>query len=310
MKTSSTQDAIKLGMYNPGEENESLTVQSGTMSFDDGNGHRVEVPYSSNGAIQTIADLKVKILEEYGDISKIPSGNISTHFTDMQGVEHDQSLIQTESDGSVVVKKYEGNMFDSDNSGQKIEAPSDTQDVPSDHKIPEQINPETGLPMNESNIDTQVPGEYKVPEQINPETGLPINSSENNHQETGEDTKTINSNESSGNLSPEKLEHVQKVFDHNLNYISKDIPENVWEHTEKHISAVRIMDIAERHELGKEFNDLINHMKKLEETTGVHPIKGESIGGIETVKAETIPDFFNRALKEAERIGQIDKVTL
>ncbi|MFZ2205663.1 MAG: hypothetical protein WAV23_03675 [Minisyncoccia bacterium] len=56
MKTDSTQEAIRLGMYNPNSPAESMTVQKGTLSFE--------------------------------------NGTLKTHYLDMKGVEHDQVLIK------------------------------------------------------------------------------------------------------------------------------------------------------------------------------------------------------------------------
>jgi hypothetical protein len=304
MKSNATQDAIKLGMYNPGETNESMNVQSGTVSFD-ANGHHVEVPYSSHGAIQTILDLKKAIADEFGGEEKIPNGNISTHYVDMKGIEHNQDLIHSDTSGAVVIEKYNGTMFDSDHSHATAE--HTTHDgLPSDNKVPEQINPETGLPMNHTDgvgdhTNTQGVDDYKVPAQVDPTTGQHINGVDNQNTNGSENTISNISQ-----LSQEGLDHVHKVFDHNIDHLFRERPMSSWNYIKDHVSATRMMEMYKEGEIKEDFKPLVHYMDNLKDITGIKP------QGVDLLHPdlETIPHYIGRALEEAERTGQIEKVTL
>ena len=87
------------------------------------------------------------------------SGNLTYH----EGGGHSDLLL--EKGGEVKADHlYEGKMSDTDHSGLKVE-----------HKLPEQVNPETGAPIDQHPSSEVVDGAHKLPEQVDAKTGEPIN---------------------------------------------------------------------------------------------------------------------------------------
>ncbi|MFA6274331.1 MAG: hypothetical protein WC662_04170, partial [Candidatus Paceibacterota bacterium] len=216
METNSTELAKELGMFNPdapaGEE--SMIVQKGELFFDE-------------------------------------KGNLQTHYTDMQGVEHDQTLIQNES-AEPVVQKYEGDMFDSDKSalahndtgiategyGQGGEHPTAEQDFINNQN--DLGNQQDGLVQNDQdNQDNQ--GDTTKISDNDGKGGTERNgagSNENSshdhqgsdHRGNNEENQTNTENkpeENPYNLTEKQLAQAEKLYNHNVHKIFPD--ENMWE---------------------------------------------------------------------------------
>lgn len=309
---SSTKMAIKLGMYDPTAEDgkESLMVQNGDITFDDGQGNTVLVDYSSKGAIQTMADLKEALHEKFGD--NIPEGKLTTHYTDMNGTEHDQILINIDAKGETTLEGYKGDMFDSDhsNGAQQIETTPDVEnnDI---SKVPEQTNPETGEPFNVKNIQ-ETPhvdnnDNFKIPEQVDVKT----DNIDNNSVERTTPNTTPRPEIVHNGLTQIQLDEVHKLFDNNVDHLFGERPGSSWEYIQNNVSAERIMEMTRNNEIKADFRPLVEHLKDLQKLTGVNPQGPEyGLGGIIVKEAETIPHFMGRALEEAYKKGIIDKVTL
>jgi hypothetical protein len=247
------------------------------------------------------------MIAEFGGEEKIPEGNMTTHYVDMNGAEHDQSLIHNDTNGVEVIEKYNGTMFDSDHSHATVEH-SAHDSLSDDNKVPEQINHETGEPMDNNtgnNSETQT-NESTTPKQVNPKTGLPMDNKGDNSQADNKNNLSNNGNENTTILSTEKLEHVHKVFNHNIDHLFGERPISAWSYIKDHVSATRIMEMYKEGEIKEDFKPLTHYMNQLQNITGIRP------QGVDLLHPdpETIPHYIGRALEEAERTGQIGKVTL
>ncbi len=296
MKSTATQDAIKLGMYTPGEANESMNVQSGTISFDSP-GHHVEVPYSSDGAIQTIIDLKNAMADEFGGEEKIPSGNMTTHYVDMNGIEHDQALIYHDTNGVEVVDNYNGTMFDSDNSS-NVNSPDASEiqgqvevgtDLSTDENLPRvEIDPETGLLIETDDSDKT--------------TGLDqnINNGENTIEKDAENISEIK-------LTPDMLEQVERTSEYNIDRVfPTDEAINQWYNIQTmEATLVTDMNVDDADEIYKPLVEYVHNLQRITGITNPHEATW-------TQPAESIKEYIERALEKAAsdpKIG-LDKVTL
>ncbi|MFA6524486.1 MAG: hypothetical protein WC264_03705 [Candidatus Paceibacterota bacterium] len=217
MQTNSTQDAIKLGMYNPETEAESMNVQHGTVTFVGADGHKIEVQYSSRGAIQTIDDLKKEIHDYYGD--KVPSGQIETEYTDMKGVEHNQVLIKGD-----IAEQYKGDMFDSN---KNINHTNDNiQNNQNPYAIPPQEDAVTGENIEQNHINN--PSEYDLPTQETPETNIGV------HDANYEKMETMNAIE-----TPKHIENTVEIK--NENELMQARPEEIARHSKNSMGSVKNM---------------------------------------------------------------------
>jgi len=318
MKTNAIQNAIKLGMYNPDAPAESLNVQSGTMSFDDGAGHHVEVEYSPKGAIQTIENLKAKIIQEYGeDMTKIPSGTISTHFVDIKGVEHDQVLIE----GDNVEQIKDADMLDSDKNATPAST-TDTSTTPSHTTSDAIIAPK---PVAQGDIYTTEDniiapkhvGETETLIEKTPEQTL-----ENQNQTTPTDTKTFDATEKNVttavdknvvdlgdnpfHLSAEMLKEVQTAYDKLIDHLFHDNASlQAWngiKDSTENYSAEKLMAWDETN-VNETFKPLIHDIHTIHEITGLDP-QGKTLIHL----AETPTEFLKHGLEKAAIDGNLEEL--
>ncbi|MFA6324820.1 MAG: hypothetical protein WCX46_01175 [Candidatus Paceibacterota bacterium] len=340
MKTNATQNTIKLGMYDPNSDAESMIAQKGTMFFDDPKtGTHIEVEYSSRGAIQTVQNLKAKILENYGgDATKVPDGNISTDYIDMKGIAHHQDLIKGNT-----VEQYKGDMFDS---GKKISG-----NIQNDNQAPLQENPITGEPINNTaNSHDAIPLQENpitgepidntpngdpIGYQENPITGEPITSRSkdiglNNNQtplnqnqtelnnlnqnntdsiniKTGAENNLIDFDNNPYNLSVEKLDEVRNIYKDNIDKLfnGQEGPWNIIKASTQNYSAEKLMawDVNNINETYKPF---VLNLQNLARTTGLTPRIATIINPI----AETPEQFEIRCLQKTAEMGILEKVKL
>jgi len=340
----------------------------------------VQIEISSRGAIQTIADLKEKINQDYPDISKAPT-NIqefmktdntqeaiklgfynpdspnesamglkgSTLGFDENGklISHD---IKTGQDSILInekgnIEKYSGPMADTHQNA------TSTQNQNNNFAPKQQVNPETG--------ETTIENANKAPIQVSPETGQTIPSgqtpenvipTENNlktetsqvQTETAKtipvdksgDTTTLADNKTSNinqeqtinnqeatvqenipaenniyHLTQEQLTEVNKTYDDN---IDKMFPENEqpWDAIKtstENWSAEKLI-LWDENTVSEIYKPLITHLHKLEEITGLKPY-GESL--LSPIP-ETPEEFIKRTMEKCisdPNIG-LDKVKL
>ncbi|TSA28997.1 MAG: hypothetical protein D4R68_02990 [Ignavibacteriales bacterium] len=319
MKTNSTQEAVKLGMYNPGASAESMIVQHGTLSFDDGHGHRIEVDYSPRGAIQTIADLKIKILQEYGDITKVPHGNLSTHYVDMKGVEHDQSLIQNQSNIETV-EKYHGDMFDSDKSN--TTTPHDNN---FDNQQPIKIDDSTDEFIKQqpihvdgsvNDIDNQSPiypiGNVNDQQPIHIDGSTTEHGSNNDLSATGTENpnhptldQQVETQSTLHALSPQ----VEHIYESNIHKMFPDeksletwnlIKDSTGDRSAQELMSWNVLDEKGNPDV---YSPLVSELHELHAITGEEPI-----GETALHPAETLEEYRIRTYQIVEEIGKLDEI--
>ncbi|MEK7572507.1 MAG: hypothetical protein AAB493_01470, partial [Patescibacteria group bacterium] len=278
MRTDATQMAIKLGLYNPNDPSgaESAMLWKGsTLSFDE---HEV----------LSIHDIRTG--EDYDLIS--PYKEAST---------------------GEVFEKYHGKMFDSDDGARtetQVENIIDDKYAP-----PAQINPETGLPIEENNfvppsqenptintpidsshISPEIKNDNKIPEQVNPITGEPINTSTN-----AENLGVVH------NLTPELLEKINQTYESNIHHMFPDEKSmGAWNEVKNSTStSAEVIINMNADEVKPEYQSLISELHKLKEITGLKPI-GESPINL----AETPNEYIMRAMQKAAEMGNLDKIRL
>jgi len=333
MKTNSTQDAIKLGMYDPNAEAESMTVQYGTMTFVDESGHRIEVPYSSSGAIQTIDDLKKEMHNYYGE--NVPSGQIETEYTDMKGAEHSQVLIE----GDNIEKIKDVDMFDSDKNVTHTEqANQETgEQIENTPKLETQTDL-TGKPMNaesavDENIKYEIPNtEHEVKQteieknEINPKIiNKTENINDNNANAENEELRkpnvatdkekidtNITAENTSISLTPEQLAQVNQTYDDNIKNMFPG-NEQAWNSIKSNTGTNSPVELMKKwkpiYKEGKteEIPPYVSHLFQLEKETGLSPYETTQ----PLLLPETPEEFELRCLKKAisdPKIG-LEKVT-
>lgn len=316
MKTNSTQEAIKLGLYNPGAETESAFVQHGTMSFVDENGHRIEVPLSSHGAIQTIHDLKNKILQEYGgDITKVPAGHIDMHYADMKGIEHDQILIKGDT-----VEQYQGTMGHAGAPETHVPPEQGDQYAVPEQEAPEGIHP-AGYTIEQEtpegiNVETPVEGmsaeqerEYLTGQIENNEElakNLGWDGKENLHHFAGLEAYRMAIEKG---YYPEVSAQIDQIYEDNANHLFGDKATFMWDNVlnshEDNLIADKMMHLTIHEGLTDETKNLVKYLNTLHEVTGLNPTEETLI-----TPAETNNEYITRALIKAAVMGQLDKVKL
>jgi|GEM_PF-4686740 len=187
---------------------------------------------------------------------------------------------------------YDGKMFDSDNSGQVMN-PSDSNDsniLDSKQGDPDYID---------SHTDTSKA----------PEDSIPPEQEHTTSAESREQYVSITGNKEvplGENLSQIEIGHVHKIFNDNIDHLFHERPTGEWESIQKNINAERILELSEKGEISRNFEPLVNHIKNLQEVTGLRPYGAD----IFHQRPETIPHFIGRALEEAQRLGKLEKVTL
>lgn len=292
MQENTTQIAIKLGMYNPGEENESMLVQSGKLYFVDTDNNQTEVEYSSQGAIQTIANLKEKLIEQYGSEENIPKGTITTDYIDMNGEIHNQTLLSENQNSETIINQYEGDKFNSDNSSNENTLTENPENNQMYEGIENQSNNQIDI-TNKENNDAQ-----------NNQDKQEINSSDKSIKDDNKENIQSSYHEK---LTEEEVKLVHKVFNNNIDHLFSERPYSDWEFIQKNISAERILELSHKNQISESFKPLIDHMEKLKNLTGINPYAKDLS---HPDGPETIPHFIGRALEEAQKRNLLEKVTL
>ena len=228
------------------------------------------------------------------------------------------SVIEKTSTGEIVETHNEGDKFED-----KIEKVEYVKNISQNNDTEATINSSA----NNTTIDTPKVegqnGEYSTGEQINSETGLPVENIKSEqinpetgkpYAETGDGEKTTSTESSPGSveiykeLTSVEIEHVDRVFDNNIDHLFRERPEGEWNSIQKLIPADRILELYDKGQVESHFKPLVHHIIKLEEVTGLHPYSYDPID--HPLGPEKIAVFMTRALEEATRIGKIDEVTL
>ena len=328
MKTNSTQEAIKLGLYKPGSAHESAFAEKGTMSFDDGKGHHVEVPLSSRGAIDTIHNLQEKILKTYGrDANKVPAGHINMHYTDMKGVDHDQVLIKGEH-----VEQFQGTMghgtiienqkvedinstntenLQNQNTGEQTDLSSvETKPVHLEndhHTIQDGMTDQPAHVINhsgENNIPSEeksvnVPAEHKEPTgPVYSEMGKTGNGETTgdagNHQPTEHKIETSSENSYAPMLSSEQLAHIDHMHDNAINHVFPTREAHTqWDNIKN--SSGLAATILHEPKVDVKYQGLQELIKEIHDKTHIEPKEN---GGL--VIGTTLDDYIKEGAKYAE----------
>lgn len=294
----------------------------------------MSVDFSSRGAIATIDNLKDQIRNEYPDISKAPEnvrefmetdstkmaiklGFYNPESPDESAMIIKGSTLSFNQEGDLVmhdiktgedhtflegthdetVDKYEGKMFDSDHSAEKIETATTTDVSESGHQGEGVTGTGDNSHVNETADKTETTNQEQATDNKEVTT---------DKQTTGEKETIIEHRA----LTTEELEQVKNIYNHNLDKLMDNSPESRWEYIQKNVTAERFMELTNKGEIKSDFHSLADHMKKLEEVTGVRPEGAQYLGGVLIKEAESIPNYIGRALEEALRKGVLDKVTL
>ena len=354
----------------------------------------VQVELSSRGSIQTIADLKEKISQDYhGDFSKAPT-NIqefmktdntqeaiklgfydpnspnesamglkgSTLGFDKNGnlISHDiktgkESILINEKGN---IEKYNGPMADTDHSGQhtnqldqtgnkhisasKQVNPITHEPMENGHKAVTQIDPTTGKPMDTNSVmaDENIRHETPINEQEvkqarieRDETNPRVNTAENtnsniatdnvnkdqtiNNQQTGEQITTkqeinIPTDNNPYFLNQEQLTQVHQTYENNVDKMFP-VSEYQWDliksatiTDEPNVSWAQKLVGWNEADASDLFKPLINHLHKLQEITGLKPYGVTILSPI----PETPEEFEIRCLQKATEMGVLDQVKL
>ena len=309
MHTSSVQEAIKLGFYNPNDPSgaeSALLIKGSSLGFD-----------------------------EHGNLS----------FHDIK-TNQDHVLIH-EQNNTEAIEKYQGKMFDSDHSNDNILPKSQTSPETIPHVESgtdlqnQQVNPET-LPhvSDDGGVSSQVEPE-KIPHMVAPiESTVP---SENQsifgkdedfsvkeadlgkhlvepHASPGEyhqdttggisevkhvtmgDEKIGSHNEINGILNSSQLEEVKHIYSSNINHMFPDDKSlQTWE-TIKNSSDLHPAQqfVSWKGPIDKSFEPLLHHIQTLHEITGLDPITNTAIF---PPTPETPEEYILRATEEAAKLG-------
>ncbi len=331
MKTNSTQEAIKLGMYNPGNPNESMTVQSGTLTFDDGHGNHVEVPYNSHGAIQTVADLKEAMSTKFGGTEHVPHGTISTHYVDMKGTTHDQTLIGT---NGAVVEKYNGDMFDSDKNhtvGHETANQNTTDDFANQKVVNidgealkiEGAHTTTNLDNSTDSFSNQpiikIDDEALKTQPPQSETPVIAGAIANKDVSINHDLKTTHPTNTEHPVPTHSTAHTEihptvnslsiegkHVYENMLHKMFPDQKSlSLWDKIKDSTGGQSAEKILHRplHETTEELRPLIREMNRLHEITGLEPRQGNIL-----LPDESPNEFILRNVADIEQMGKLKKI--
>ncbi|MBU0612002.1 hypothetical protein KKB58_01050 [Patescibacteria group bacterium] len=257
MKTSSTEEAIKLGFYDPNAPAESAMAQSGTLTFDE-------------------------------------QGNLKTHYVDMKGIEHDETLIQNEN-GNIKINKYGGEMFDSDKSGIQTTPSTETTGA----------TPETGE-LDTSLVESQtepVPVNSDISKISGGDAGIP----QENPVPVGTETTGGAKIETLGNLSPEQLEQANEIHQSNIDYLFPDEEEtHAWFAVkDSHLMPAEKLINMNTETMNETYKPMVLYMQNLREVTGLDPVPQTAIQ-----VGETPEEYMIRCEKFAVLNGLEDKIRL
>jgi len=235
MNTPATEEAIKLGLYNP----------------DNPNG--AESAMLLRGSTFILGENDVLSVHDIGT-----------------GEDHDLISPYKEASSGEVLEKYHGKMFDSDHSEVKTEDVTQTQGLQDEiintpHYEPTNpvIVPDVADP---NNLNLNIRQEEIINTPHN-ETGLQGSSSDIKHVDT---TNTPHTTEP---LSPgEAFHQVQTIIHSNINHIfptEKLMGE--WNSMKDNVSAEKLMEMYHNKELNDDFKPLAHHIKDLERISDLHP---------------------------------------
>lgn len=284
LKTDSTQEAIKLGMYDPANPNESMIVQKGTLTWDE-------------------------------------NGNLKTHYVDMKGTEHDQIMIKGETVEQYKGEMFDSGDNSGINKGDASFTENQTSaSTASTHTEAE--SPLKGATLDQDKIIAPKPiikaesPLQKITTQTTTQTSQGGVSTSETTKAFGQDgknvTTTIKGNEiitdnNPFHLSAETLKLVDQVNKDNINHL---FPTNEsltsWEtiKSSSNLTAERMLQVKSTDTLPI-YKPVVEYIQKLHTITGLKPV-----GATITTVAETNEDYIERALQKAAEMGQLDKVKL
>lgn len=282
MKTNSTQEAIKLGFYdpnNPSGAESAMLVKGSTLGFD-----------------------------EHGNLSDHDIRTGQTHT-----IIHEQNSLET-------IKKYDGKMIDSDHSGDTSHHLASEQNHSSQDLIKNQTDP-TIDPNHQTVLENHIDN-HNTPEQTDPTNNNFNNNADNQNltgKEGATDTKNINIENESGQtetpttgnessqfiFTDELLNKMDNIYEHNLNhYFPNKESLDYWEQIKDSydLPANELLRIDPTTETGG-YADLITYIQKLHNATGVIPVENTF-----TTVADTPEVYIDKCFEAAAKGDYLDKI--
>lgn len=277
--------AESIGVYNPDDIKDSLVItENDKIGFDNAGNLIME-----RGGVEYI-------LAKADDMGGFTEGDWQEKMQGERFMDTDQKHL----DEKVVESKTPTHMLPDDNSPEYTEDPKPYFEDANTNTQDNQDNIEDrdpkGLFKNE-NIDSKLGDNNGI--EIN--GGYPTEGSydpENRYWNTNTEDNT---NTTETELSNSELNKIERVYEKN---IDKMFPDNhkhhEWDNLQN-VSAEKIMSLK----TGVVYQPIIEHFRDLKEITGLDPI-GESISH----KAETVPEYMERAYQEAYRLGKLDEIKI
>ncbi|MFA6090114.1 MAG: hypothetical protein WC755_09735, partial [Candidatus Woesearchaeota archaeon] len=312
MKTDNTQEAIKLGFYNPNSPEESaMSLKGSTLGFDEkGNliSHDIKTGQDTilnettkyNGPMSDTDHVKAKIQHVFKKQENPLTGKSMEEEANSLNTENNRHNINP-----ITGKTLEEEMNTLQTTGNdheiehtvKIDNTSVNENIIDQNKTPivDQNNNPVKVEQNETNItDT-----HKV------ETENTLNIKE---QEV-KNIETYLRNNNDYLLSDQQLEEVSKIYTHNIDKMFPVGHEQTWNNIkDSHTGDMtaekliyRPLDVTK-----KEYHPLITHLQTLSEKTKLEPYGATLLSPV----PETLKEFELRCLQKATEMGILNEVTL
>ncbi len=267
-KADPTQMAIKLGLYNPGDEtglDSAMLVKDSTLGFDE-------------------------------------KGNLALY-----NAETNENQILIEKNGEdYILKKYEGKMIDTDHSEIKteinnsneeniIETPKTDEVIDSTQVTPKIIDTNNSSldvnPTEENIIDTP-----HIKERID---SIPV--APEIMDSDSSDLYVRPSETSIEILPPTELKELNENYLHSL-FPTEKLMRN-WNYVNSNVSAEKLIELSNKEQINLAYEPLSLHVKNLQELSGLNPYPATDYE-----PAESISHFMDRAYEKINEIGKLDEI--
>jgi hypothetical protein len=155
--------------------------------------------------------------------------------------------------------------------------PEQVTPLENNYKLPEQVDPITGKPVIQTNID-------------NNSTDL----NQNEKQEGVVNDNNIEENQNVVKLLPEEIKHIQHVYDENTNYLfPNNEADHAWDNV-KDKTPDDIFQVEKANGLNETYKPFASYLHRLEEMTKLNP----RTATIDNPNPETNVEYIIRALRK------------
>ncbi|HAE36455.1 MAG: Aerotolerance-related exported protein [Candidatus Nomurabacteria bacterium GW2011_GWF2_35_66] len=290
MKTDATHQAIRLGLYNPNDPEESAFVLKGsTLNYSHGNLtlHEIKtgedhVLIQTKGTEQTIEKYDGKMFDSDHSGTKIEgSTNTPSSNPEITNTPHlgPNGLPETVEGSTIIDTPH-------------ITPGGEYNEDPTTYLHPEEeaVSKHAETPVK-NNSEDQTGAPHKNPDEhpVKPAT-----------KEDADSVKDSTHHE----LTSKEMRQIERVSNHNIHKIFPNNYEDQNWHEAKNMDAYKLYHLKVG-EVSDEYKPLHHYLHKLSSVTGIKPLPGDNM-----YLPQTNDQFINDALKVAAEIGKLDKVKL